>query len=196
MKDTKTSIIECAFRLFLERGYENASMSDLVEASGLSKGAVYHHFKDKDALHDAAIEYFFVRFFEPAETSVQPGDGATLEHVVGELCAGYERLIAEIATVTPDVNAYYRFVFSILPKVKSVITQQIATARAEIAAAVRQDQEVGRLRSCLSPEVVADQCLALIEGGGLLCLLEGKETVSSVFQRTIPSYLQSLRDIA
>lgn len=56
MKDTRAAIVESAFRLFIERGYEGASMADLVAVTGLSKGAVYHHFKDKDALHDAAIE--------------------------------------------------------------------------------------------------------------------------------------------
>ncbi|KIH84159.1 TetR/AcrR family transcriptional regulator [Pseudomonas batumici] len=198
MKDTKSSIIECAFRLFLEHGYENTSLSNLVKASGLSKGAFYHHFKDKEALHDATIHYFFIRFFTSAEPEeVEPLKSEPgLEEIVGELYSGYSHLIAEIATITPDLSAYYRFLFSILPKIKPVIAQQIAAARLRIASSVRRDQDQGRFSLSLSPDVVADQCLALIEGAGLLCVLEGKESIDTVFRRTIPTYLKSLRAIA
>ncbi|MDR7220999.1 TetR/AcrR family transcriptional regulator [Aminobacter aminovorans] len=191
MKDTKTAIVEAAFRLFLERGYEGASMSDLVAATGLSKGAVYHHFRDKDALHDAAIEHFFLRFFGGAETEVAPDAG--LEQVLNELCAAYTRLLDEVSATVPDMAAYYRFLFAILPKVRAFIEGQIVGARNLVADAVRREQQAGRIGADHSPEVVADQCLALIEGGGLLCILEGKRDVREVFRRTLPPYIALLQ---
>lgn len=191
MKDTKTAIVEAAFRLFLERGYEGASMSDLVAATGLSKGAVYHHFRDKDALHNAAIEHFFLRFFGGIETEITlEGD---LEQVLDGLCASYARLLEEVSATVPDMAAYYRFLFAILPKVRPFIANQIAGGRILVADAVRREQQAGRIGSTHSPEVVADQCLALIEGGGLLCILEGKRDIREVFCQTIPPYVALLR---
>ncbi|WP_052366650.1 TetR/AcrR family transcriptional regulator [Geomicrobium sp. JCM 19055] len=43
-------IIESAKQLFIEKGFKETSMNDIVKASNSSKGNLYHHFKNKDAL--------------------------------------------------------------------------------------------------------------------------------------------------
>jgi AcrR family transcriptional regulator len=43
-------LVASARALFLERGYENTSVDDVVDRAGLSKGAFYHHFRSKDEL--------------------------------------------------------------------------------------------------------------------------------------------------
>lgn len=53
---TRASIVECAGRLFYEHGYEGTSFSDIVEASGLFRGNIYHYFKTKDEILRAVIE--------------------------------------------------------------------------------------------------------------------------------------------
>lgn len=56
MSAGRERIVEKAFQLFLTRGFERTSMAEIVSATGLSKGAVYHHFASKDELLDAAID--------------------------------------------------------------------------------------------------------------------------------------------
>lgn len=57
---TRENILISSFRVFLEKGYEKATMNELVKASKVSKGAFYHYFKGKEELFDEAInEYFF-----------------------------------------------------------------------------------------------------------------------------------------
>lgn len=53
---TRAGIIECAGRLFYEHGYESTSFSDIVAASGLFRGNIYHYFKTKDEILRAVIE--------------------------------------------------------------------------------------------------------------------------------------------
>ena len=53
---TRAGIVECAGRLFYEHGYEGTSFSDIVEASGLFRGNIYHYFKTKDEILRAVIE--------------------------------------------------------------------------------------------------------------------------------------------
>ena len=53
---TRNEIISSALRLFALHGYSNTSMSDLLEAVSLSKGAFYHHFRSKEALALAVLE--------------------------------------------------------------------------------------------------------------------------------------------
>lgn len=50
-EETKNLIIETAARLFIEKGYENTSIQDIIDnLGGLSKGAIYHHFKSKEVI--------------------------------------------------------------------------------------------------------------------------------------------------
>ena len=58
---TEERILDVAQRLFLEKGYENTTIQDIVdELSGLTKGAVYHHFKSKDEIMDAVGDRMFL----------------------------------------------------------------------------------------------------------------------------------------
>lgn len=49
-RNTKGKIISAAWRLFYEQGYEDTTMEDILDASGVSKGTFYHYFEGKDAL--------------------------------------------------------------------------------------------------------------------------------------------------
>ncbi len=54
-EDTREHILNVAFELFLNKGYKEVTMSELEKATGLTKGAFYHHFKDKLEIFEAAI---------------------------------------------------------------------------------------------------------------------------------------------
>lgn len=47
-EETVRRILDTAERLFIEKGYERASLQDILDETGLSKGAVYHHFASKE----------------------------------------------------------------------------------------------------------------------------------------------------
>lgn len=51
----RTQIIEAAIACFIERGYINTSMSDIIKASGLSSGSIYSHFAGKEDILISAI---------------------------------------------------------------------------------------------------------------------------------------------
>ena len=49
--------MDAAFRLFMEKGYEHTSVQDIIDnLGGLSKGAIYHHFKSKEEILVAVVE--------------------------------------------------------------------------------------------------------------------------------------------
>lgn len=48
-EETVSLILDVAARLFMEKGYEHTSIQDIIDnLGGLSKGAIYHHFKSKE----------------------------------------------------------------------------------------------------------------------------------------------------
>lgn len=48
-------ILSVATRLFVTQGFDNTSMNQIREEAGISKGLIYHYFKDKDELIDQVI---------------------------------------------------------------------------------------------------------------------------------------------
>ena len=58
-RNTKGRIIESAWELFYEQGYENTTIDDIVEHSETSKGSFYHYFDSKDGLLSSLSLYLF-----------------------------------------------------------------------------------------------------------------------------------------
>ena len=59
-EETRNRIIETAGRLFIEKGYEHTSIQDIIDhLGGLSKGAIYHHFKSKEEIMYAVAEELY-----------------------------------------------------------------------------------------------------------------------------------------
>src|SRR5690606_18941267 len=55
-KTDRDKVIDCALRLFREKGYHATSMADISEACGLLKGSIYHYFPGKKELAAAALD--------------------------------------------------------------------------------------------------------------------------------------------
>ena len=56
-EETVNLILDVAFRQFMEKGYEHTSIQDIIDhLGGLSKGAIYHHFKSKEDILVAVTE--------------------------------------------------------------------------------------------------------------------------------------------
>lgn len=64
----RDEILECAMRLFTERGYDATSINHIIGRAGVSKGAFYHHFQSKDDLMEALAR----RYAEDALVAVAP----------------------------------------------------------------------------------------------------------------------------
>ena len=55
-EETRTKILDSAIKLFSTRGFNAASVDDICEEAGISKGAFYHHFESKQALFLALLD--------------------------------------------------------------------------------------------------------------------------------------------
>lgn len=63
-RTTREHLVEVATRLFASRGYDGTSIEAVLEEASVSRGALYHHFKGKEALFDAVLASVETRIAE------------------------------------------------------------------------------------------------------------------------------------
>ena len=70
-RNTRGRIINAAWSLFYEQGYEDTTIDEIVEASGTSKGSFYHYFEGKDAL-PGSLSFLFDEKYEQLKDEIDP----------------------------------------------------------------------------------------------------------------------------
>jgi TetR/AcrR family transcriptional regulator, transcriptional repressor for nem operon len=169
---TKVRILDAAERLFETNGFAATSVDAIIEASGTSKGAFFHHFESKRALSQALVE----RYVEVDLTMLQAGLDAVahltdpVERVLGFL-RYYERWATEL--VSADSACLYLAVLTekdlLDESTAGAVERAIVAWRVEFAALIRAALAARGLRRRISPDDLADHLFATFEGGYLLC---------------------------
>ncbi|MBO2453748.1 TetR/AcrR family transcriptional regulator [Actinomadura barringtoniae] len=93
-RTTRERLISIGLGLFAEHGYEGTSIEAVLRESGLSRGALYHHFDGKDALFAAVLE----QVEQDVAAKLAPVVMAAAPDPVAELragCLAWIRLVAD-----------------------------------------------------------------------------------------------------
>lgn len=59
MKDAREHILNTSLMLFLQKNFKEVTMKEIVEHTGLSKGAFYHYFSSKEQVFEEVMDHFF-----------------------------------------------------------------------------------------------------------------------------------------
>jgi AcrR family transcriptional regulator len=137
----RAELLDRASALFVQHGYDNVSLNDLIADAGVSKGAFYHWFPSKDALISALAEHSAREGFAVIEETVAQCSGTALDRLNAVLQAGFdvkmkmgapELLAAAVSLLRPD-NAYLyaRIVAAEEDRVRPLLTRLISEGVAE-----------------------------------------------------------------
>ena len=69
-RNTRSRIVNAAWKLFYEQGYEDTTVEEIIEVSHTSKGSFYHYFDGKDALL-SSLSYLFDKKYEELTPSLE-----------------------------------------------------------------------------------------------------------------------------
>ncbi|MDO9590609.1 MAG: helix-turn-helix domain-containing protein [Microcella sp.] len=162
--EARASILDAAFRLFLENGYDGTSLARILTEVPYSKGALYHHFESKEALLEAVIE----RFFTASVTQPDRPRPTTPSALARRLVDDYVDAIESIATVATPL-AYYAFLTAVAPRIQPALHAARTHIAEELTASI---ESVMPSEHETAARDIAGDLMALVEGSGMLDVLQ------------------------
>jgi AcrR family transcriptional regulator len=173
---TRRKILTAAIEVFGEVGYAAAGWSAIIERTGMTKGALYHHFDSKEALASAIIE-------EGAEKLLGAFRG-----VCGSSSPGLENLLHGTFTIvkvlsSDEIAGAAEHLISALSGFNATAGRFCTDLVELIAAEARRAISEGDLRGDVDSEVIGESLVGAIFGMRLLSNtisgLEGKGSVAA-----------------
>jgi AcrR family transcriptional regulator len=165
-KRTRQQLLEAARRVFAGRGYASATVDDVAEAAGYSKGAYYFHFDSKE---DALLALLDEWARERSRSLADASDGgrdvrAALRATLAALLVpdGEKRLLLEFWTQAQE-----------RPRVRRRLADAERSWRRPLVRALHDAQAAGILDSHGDTEALASAALAISYGLALQACLAG-----------------------
>jgi TetR/AcrR family transcriptional regulator, transcriptional repressor for nem operon len=188
---TRGHIIEQAAALFNQKGYAGASVSDIMSATGLQKGAIYRHFESKEAL---AVEAFGFSVQRLATRFVAALEG---KESARDRLRAILAVYAEIPTNPPVPGGCPILNASVehddgYPVLRGHVREAMEGLRRLVRHTVRRGIERGEVRAGVDADAVANLVAASLQGGVLLGGLYGDEAPMQDVVRELEAYLSAI----
>lgn len=164
---TKSFIIEKTAEIFNKKGYAGTSMSDLTEATGLTKGSIYGNFANKEEVALAAFEYNHARIVNTVKIELDKAKtyydklmvyGRVYKDILGLIGNQGGCPILNTAIDADDTNVPLR-----LKAAKAVFSW-----KKNLVDIINAGMENGEFRQGIHAEELAVSIVALIEGGVMI----------------------------
>lgn len=105
--DRQAEILDAARALFFEHGYEAASVQQIIDRIGISKGAFYHHFDSKEALLDRLVTHMAAEGAESARLAAEQAEGDALDRLAACYRQGWSYKQEHLAVGLEAMRAMY-----------------------------------------------------------------------------------------
>lgn len=163
---TRARILASALALFVKKGYERTTFTDIAARMKMTKGAVYWHFASKETLLMALVEEMLAEFQRQIE-EIMPRDGLTFLAVASMMVENARRVIsdARFRDYFLLMKTQIRWGEASMTRVREeLLTNQKCGPFHAFRAAVENDQAAGRVRPDADAEEIAAVCMAIWDG--------------------------------
>lgn len=157
---TRRHILETAALSFAEGGYAGTSLNAIVAASGLTKGAFYHHFDSKEELALAAFRHKQEQLVAQAGAAV--ADAADAPAALRTLFRDRATALREDPSLRAVLRLGAEFRALAVPDAEFVRFQELAIEM--FAELIRRGQDEGTMRWSLDPRATAELLFGAIVG--------------------------------
>jgi TetR/AcrR family transcriptional regulator, transcriptional repressor for nem operon len=190
---TRERLLQAAFREVYRVGFQNAGIDTILAATNVTKGALYYHFENKEALGHAVIEEVVAKL--PRDRWLLPLQRSEDKDPIDALIG----IVRAIPSRPRDVKGGCPLVH--LAQEMSQLDEQFRKRlerifhawQEGIAVALRRGQSEGTVRRDLDPEETASFLIAMVEGYEVLAKNAQDAKLWNMGIRNIAGWLNSLR---
>jgi len=163
-KDTRLFIVQRTAEMFNKKGYSGTTMTDVEMITGLSRGAIYHYFGNKESLALAVFDYNFEKL------CAMVADEMRYSRTFYERLVVYIQVYLHIAVNDGVLGGSPLFnTASEADDTNELLTQKVAEAilkkEGHIANIVEMGMKSGEFKKGTDPQKIAMSILSSLEGG-------------------------------
>lgn len=162
LKAKRAHIIDCAFQIFSEKGYDATTMDDIVKLSGVSKGGIYHYFPSKE---DVFFDIAEIRLSERQSLIKQMAEGRDFKSFLETYI---HKVIKDLDQTEEVMKAKFSFEFwSIVtraPKLQQYAQRRFAGFYKDLESLFEESVKKGEISSKLDISAVGYVLIATLDG--------------------------------
>ncbi|MEK6313401.1 MULTISPECIES: TetR family transcriptional regulator [Burkholderia] len=135
---TRARILDSAVQAFLRQGLSHTSLADIAGVAGVTRGAVYGHFRNKSALFEAMLEHaglpvdpFLIAWHAPEPDPLEQLRAALVRHLALVLSNGVARRVYSIVHSRCEVSEETREFWEKVHRGRRAAEQRIVDALAD-----------------------------------------------------------------
>lgn len=192
-QQTREKILDATFELIYKNGYQGMRVDQILKATGLAKGALYHHFKNKQALGYAVVEELLMedvkqRWVEPLSYCDNPLTG--IKNVLDKECA---QMPEEMLSMGCPLNNIAQEMTGIDDGFHERIEKIYNQWCGAICAALERGQQAGQVRTNINPNTVAAFIISSMQGivGTVKCVQDKQMLID--LKDVLTDYVMSLQ---
>lgn len=140
-----------ATRLFAERGYDRTSVQEIVEAAGVTKGALYHYFGSKDDL----LHEIYGRVLR-LQTERLDAIVARPAEVPDRLAEAAADVVVTSIENLDDTKIFFRSMHQLSPEKQKAVRSERRRYHETFRSLIEEGQRDGHFRAELRPDLVVD----------------------------------------
>ena len=190
---TRERLLQAAYREVYKVGFQSAGIDTILAATNVTKGALYYHFENKEALGHAIIEEVIAEITR--ERWVLPLQRSKDKNPIDALIGIVQAIPArprDVRRGCPLVNLAQEM-SQLDEQFRRRLERIFHAWQEEIAMALRRGQSQGTVRRDLAPEETASFLIAMVEGYEVLAKNAQDAKVWNMGIKNITGWLHSLR---
>lgn len=192
--DKRAEILKHAFEVFMEKGYENASITSLQEHMKISRGVIYSYFDSKDALFEAVMEKYMLRVLDIFFPKFENKDVTVSERIelLREHMRSVEQFLSEIDGMDVKILNYSVLFIQASKKYPDLLERIKKYKNEDFKAwklAVKRSVEKGEIRPDVDLDITAS-LFARISG-----VFEGFDDLGKNFRQRTGNDLMLMKQI-
>jgi TetR/AcrR family transcriptional repressor of nem operon len=193
---TRERILDAAQAMILDHGFAGVSVDRLIQSLGLTKGAFFHHFKNKNDLArslirryaDAGLQFFRDSLARARKLSADPLQQFLI--IIGL----YEEMFADLTEPYPGclLASYVYELQQFDAETRAIINEEFILSRTELSRLIREIIKKYPPRRAVDPVSLADGFMSVFEGAFVLSKSLGEADVTIRQLRHYKAYIELL----